>query len=402
MNANINEVSESADELSALVTESVASIDQILESIRAVEGNMTTLADAAKETQKSIARSASQARTVEAVSVKARDTMEGVARDASRGQEVVQRTTQGMDRIKSVFDNTAGSIQALGARSEQIGEIVTLIEEIAERTNLLALNAAIIAAKAGSRGKGFAVVADEIRELSSRTAGATRDIARLVDSVRTEVSAAVISATEGTEAVELGVELSRRAADALAKISVGAETGQTLTKEIATGTAEQLRLGESIASDMQKTESLVLDIFRAIETQSLESREIRSAVDTMMDKAIQVKKATVEQSTGGDQITRAVERVSTMIDEISRATSEQSRNSGLIIDAATSIRRLTEEVRRATSEQTEGSRQVVTAVEHIHHITSENVKKAGELKTSVSVLLKESDTLRDQIAIFQR
>jgi hypothetical protein len=121
----------------------------------------------------------------------------------------------------------------------------------------------------------------------------------------------------------------------------------------------------------------------------------------MMDKATHVKKATIEQRTGGEQITRAA-GASVMIDEISRATSEQSKNSGLIISAATSIRKLTEEVRRATSEQAEGSRQVVNAVEHIHTVTRQNAKRATELKTSVSVLLKQSDTLRDQIAIFHR
>ena len=402
MNANINEVSESADELSALVTESVSSIEQILESIGGVEANTRTLAEAARETRETIASSATQARTVEAVSVRTRDTMDAMARDAGLGQEAVQRTSEGMERIREVFDRTAHGIQALGARSEQIGAIVTLIEEIAERTNLLALNAAIIAAKAGARGKGFAVVADEIRELSSRTSLATRDISRLVDTVRSDVSEAVSSVAQGADAVLLGVELSRRAADALQQISAGAETARSLAKEIAGGTGQQLRLGEGISQAMQRTESLVHETFKAIEMQSMESREIRSAVENMMDKATHVKKATVEQRTGGEQITRAMERVSAMIDEISRATSEQSRNSGLIIESATSIRKLTEEVRRATSEQTEGSRQVVNAVEQIHSITRQNAQRALELKSSVSALLAESEILRGQIATFQR
>lgn len=402
MNANINEVSESADELSALVSESAASIESILESVGAVEANMRVLAAASKETQESIGLSSSQTRVVEAVATRTRDTMEGMTRDATAGQEAVQHTARGMERIQAVFDRTSRSIQALGARSEQIGQIVILIGGIAERTNLLALNAAIIAAKAGARGKGFAVVADEIRELSSRTAGATRDISRLVSAVRSDVGEAVKSSVEGIDAVVLGVELSRRAGDALAQISAGAEGARTLTQEIATGTVKQLELGENIARAMQRTEALVLEIFSAIETQSMESRGIRAAVDNMMDKATQVKKATVEQRTGGEQITRAVERVSTMIDEISRATSEQSKNSGLIIEAATSIRKLTEEVRRATSEQAEGSRQVVNAVEHIHTVTRMNAKRAAELRDSVASLLRQSQDLRSQIALFRR
>ena len=402
MNANINEVSESADELSALVGETAHSIEQILESIRAVEGNMKTLADAAKVTQDSIARSSAQARSVETVATRTRDTVEAVALDAARGRAAVEETAEGMERVQQVFDRTATSIQALGTRSEQIGQIVTLIEEIAERTNLLALNAAIIAAKAGARGRGFAVVAEEIRELSTRTSIATRDIAGLVRDVRDDVANAVASASEGTEAVLHGVDISRRAGEALIKIAAGAESAQALTREITAGSAEQLELGEGIAAAMQRTEALVLEIFNAIETQSAESNEIRTAVENMMEKSTQVKKATVEQRTGGEQITRAVERVSSMIDEISRATSEQSKNSELIIEAATAIRKLTEEVRRATSEQTEGSRQVVDSVEQIHVITREHADRATQLKDSVSVLVEESEALRAQIAIFQR
>ncbi|MFN7972222.1 MAG: methyl-accepting chemotaxis protein [Acidobacteriota bacterium] len=402
MNANITEVSESADELSGLVSEVASSIGQVLASLKTVEGNVRALAHAAKETQDTIAKSSAQSKSVEAASIRTRDAVEGVARDAGLGQEAVVRTVQGMDRIREVFDRTAASIRALGARSEQIGQIVTLIEEIAERTNLLALNAAIIAAKAGTRGKGFAVVADEIRELSTRTGNATRDIARLVSSVESDVKEAVRSVGEGADAVTLGVELSRRAGDALTQIAVGGDVARGMVKDIAVAASEQILLGDGIAKAMQRTEALVTEIFSSIETQSLESQEIRSAVENMRDKATHVKKATTEQKSGGEQIARAVERVSRMIQEISRATSEQTRNSGLIIDAATAIRGLTEEVRRATSEQAEGSRQVVTAVEQIHDITRSNTQKAGELRSAVEALLRESETLRSQIANFQR
>ena len=120
------------------------------------------------------------------------------------GQEAVDETAGGMNRIKSTVDSTAATVTELGAKSDQIGAIVETIDDIAEQTNLLALNAAIEAARAGEQGKGFAVVADEVRKLAERSSRATKEIAALIAEVQTETEAAVKAMAAGAGEVAVG------------------------------------------------------------------------------------------------------------------------------------------------------------------------------------------------------
>src|SRR6185369_8085820 len=112
--------------------------------------------------------------------------------NAHQGGMAVTETIAGMNRIRSNVQETAKKIKRLGESSQQIGEIVKLIDDIADQTNMLALNAAIQAAMAGEQGKGFSVVAEEVRRLAERSAGATREIASLVKSIQDDTAEAVV------------------------------------------------------------------------------------------------------------------------------------------------------------------------------------------------------------------
>ena len=191
---------------------------------------------------------------------------------AKDGGKVVEETIQGMVRISEVVKKSAETVQELGKSSNQIGEIVQVIDDIADQTNLLALNAAIEAARAGEQGRGFAVVADEVRKLAERTTKATKEIANMIKQIQKDTSEAVESMNRGTMEVERGKELANRAGKSLMEI-IGASTKvlddvtQVATaSEKQSSTAEQIsRSIESISNVTNETASGIQQVARAAE-----------------------------------------------------------------------------------------------------------------------------------------
>ncbi len=172
---------------------------------------------------------------------------------ATKGGDVVEETIAGMDRISKSVNESSTTIEALGKRSQEIGEIVEVINDIAGQTNLLALNAAIEAARAGEQGRGFAVVADEVRKLAERTTSATSEIGDMIKGIQDDTGKAVESMHAGTKEVDNGVELAHQAGEALTQIL---ESVQNVT--------EVIRL-----------------INDAIQTQSVASDEITVNIDSV-------------------------------------------------------------------------------------------------------------------------
>ncbi|BBA69565.1 methyl-accepting chemotaxis protein [Geobacter sulfurreducens] len=184
-----------------------------------------------------------------------------VARHASAsarsGAAVVQQTIGAMERITERVRDTARTVEALGARSDQIGEIVGTIQDIADQTNLLALNAAIEAARAGEQGRGFAVVADEVRALAERTTRATREIAEMIKSIQQETRGAVASMEEGVVEVTQGSADAARSGDALREIldQIEQVTGQVA--QIATAAEQQTATTSEITMNIQQITEVV-------------------------------------------------------------------------------------------------------------------------------------------------
>ncbi|MCE1190316.1 MAG: methyl-accepting chemotaxis protein [Ignavibacteria bacterium] len=186
----------------------------------------------------------------------AADLAKSAGNKAAEGGEVVNQTVDGINRIAQVVASSAETIYAMGKNSDKIGEIVAVIDEIADQTNLLALNAAIEAARAGEQGRGFAVVADEVRKLAERTAKATKEVDGMIRQIQKDTTNAVESIKAGTVEVEHGITLAKEAGAVLHEIVQSARSVTDIVTQIASSSEEQAKTSEEIAENIEAVNSV--------------------------------------------------------------------------------------------------------------------------------------------------
>jgi methyl-accepting chemotaxis protein len=178
---------------------------------------------------------------------------------AHGGGEVVGQTLEIMRVIASSVSGTATKIEELGKGSERIGKIIGVIDDIADQTNLLALNAAIEAARAGEQGRGFAVVADEVRKLAERTSTATKEITGMIEDIQRETARAVEAMKDGTKHVELGVQSTQQAGKALQEIIGASDKVGDMVTHIATAATEQASATEEVNRNVEQISAITAD-----------------------------------------------------------------------------------------------------------------------------------------------
>jgi len=181
---------------------------------------------------------------------------------ATAGSTIVNETIAGMDLISAQVGLTSKTIKALGVRSKQIGDIVGTIEDIADQTNLLALNAAIEAARAGEQGRGFAVVADEVRALADRTTRATRDISVMIKGIQQDTNEAIRAMGEGEHEVEKDVTCSHQSGKALEDILARINEVEVQIQQIATAAEEQTATTNAVTNNIQQITNAIISTSR--------------------------------------------------------------------------------------------------------------------------------------------
>ncbi len=225
------------------------------------------------------------------------------------GSRAVDETAGGMDRVKSSVDATAVKVTELGAKSDQIGAIVETIDDIAEQTNLLALNAAIEAARAGEQGRGFAVVADEVRKLAERSSRATKEIAALVAEVQQGTRAAVKAMQAGAGEVETGAELAAQAAGAFREIKDAAAARNLVLEDILAAVVEIRGLSLEVV--------LATDGIAEIAADTNESAaQMSAAAETVGQSVESIAAISQQNSASSEEVSAATEQMSAHAQEV--------------------------------------------------------------------------------------
>ncbi len=216
---------------------------------------------------------------------------------AKDGGQVVIDTIEKMKEIAEVVQQSATNIEKLGQSSTEIGAIISVIEEIADQTNLLALNAAIEAARAGEQGRGFAVVADEVRKLAERTTDATKQISNMINSIQKETESAVMVMKKGTDEVQTGITLADNAGDALNKVVQSSEDVLDMVNSIATSSEQQAATGEQLAKNVTNISEVAVNSAKNIEAIA-QSSETLAQMTENLQKVMKKFKIDRKMSTG--------------------------------------------------------------------------------------------------------
>ena len=321
--ATIQQVAKGTGQQSEAASETAASMEQMRRSIDGVARGAQEQAEAVSRAAEITSR---LSKSLDLLAQSAQNGADGGAATVSasqNGARVVENTVQAMNTIRSTVGQSAEKVREMGERSKQIGVIVETIDDIASQTNLLALNAAIEAARAGEHGKGFAVVADEVRKLAERSSAATKEITGLIKTIQSTVVEAVNAMDRGIVEIENGVQTANQAGSALQSIM---ETAAVVEK----GGSEAVMVAKQAQT---------------------ESSELVSAMDTVSAVVEENTAATEEMAAGSNEVSQAVENIASVseensasVEEVSASTEEMSAQVEEVTASAHSLAEMSTEL----------------------------------------------------------
>jgi len=342
LTSSIEKVAETTNVFSETAHETASSIEELVSTIKTIAESLETLAQSSEAIASSIEEVNATTKNIDARAHESVNLAEMVMSNASeKGMHAAQAALQGMANIKTGVVSLSDIINNLGKRTVDIGKILNVIDDVADQTNLLAINAAILASKAGEHGKGFAVVADEIKNLAERTSFSTNEIAELIRSVQEGTKTSIRMASEGIHTVDKGLTLVTDVNDALKDIVESSKASTEMARAIQRATEEEALAIKQITDSVEKMTEQTENISRAIQEQTKGSRFIIEATDRVKELSQQVKNATGDQKNRSRQIAGVIENVTTQAFHIAEAISRQKDHNAEMVKSMEKIRNTT-------------------------------------------------------------
>ena len=373
LGASVNEVVDNTELLFVSVDETVSSTKDMSSSIKEISENIENLSSAIMQVSSLMLDINARIKEVETNASEGNRFADEVIRDARAGMDSVESTIGGMIKIKDTTREGADSINNLRERILEIGHILDVIRDVAEETNILAINAAIIAAQSGEYGKSFTVVANEIKDLAERTTTSAKEVSEIIHAVEIESGRAGAAMERGVDSVEEGVRLAIEAGEGLKKIVASAKRSTTSVREIARASAEQATGSRHVVEATEKVAEMTKRIVNSVQEQARGAELINKASERMSEIAYKVKGSTRSQVEAKEQIMRTMDDVSRMVMHIDKAIGEQSRNIVSVLESMVSVK----------------------------NVSVENIEKAMETKKAAGDMVRQNNQLMEGVKRFK-
>jgi len=338
LTASIGEVTRNALQVGTFAKDTQMSMEHMVDGMSEMGAAGNKLIGATHDAELSMSNMHVRIGEVTMRAAESEQLAERAAGAARTGNQVVDEVVFAMNKIAEAFESAGVVIANLAKSSEQIGEILNVITQVADQTNLLSLNAAILSAQAGVHGRGFAVVADEIRKLSNRTSASVQEIEKLISRVRVEMKDAVQMMEAGKVRLAVGLTKSGKASEALTDILTTTSTAREKAAAIAEASREQIQAELEMQRATAAIQQRVDQITGIIKDQTQVSKEVYSKAEQTLGLLRNVERSMKEQTHGAKEVSTIVEHLSAIIQDIHRATSEQSVTSSQVVRSVHSLR----------------------------------------------------------------
>ncbi len=369
MSATTDAIAENINQYSTFVIETSSSIEQMARAISETAANIRGLSASTEQTVSSINQISDSQANVRDNAERSASASESVRTQAQQGLRSMAATLQAMYEIETSNVESFEAINRLSRYSARVGEFLSVIQEVVEQTNLLSLNASIIAAQAGERGRAFAVVAEEVRSLARRTSASTKEIEDLVRNIQQETAAVQRSVTQGKDKVKEGVKISSMANEALVVIEKSAEDAS--------------RMGARIASEITE--------------QAIDIRRITEEAEKNLERVQQITLNTAHQQEGTTLIVKNLEQMRELAQRINFSAQEQAKGNRLYLMSVMQDSERTQQLKEDASLQIEVARQAVAAVQRVETLIASNAVESRKIMDGITTLTRLIDEYRGEM-----
>ncbi|MBI5635089.1 MAG: HAMP domain-containing protein [Nitrospirae bacterium] len=374
MKATAEEMSAQTQRLFRSTEDSYSVVLEMSQTSKSISANSGQALSAVEDTSASVEEVGASVREVEEHAIDSSKIADRVKEITSGvGMMSVVNAVEGMESISDQVKKSAEIIQRLGARSVDIEKVLSVIRDVTEQTNLLSLNAAILAAQAGEYGKSFSVVADEIRALSERTASSTREIGGIVKTIQKDIKDAVYSVDNAKLKVDDGNTLVVKVGEALRDILNASIQSSEMTKAIERATGEQ----------------------------SLGLRQITSAVDDIKKVIVSVTKSTKEQENALSYLLEGVGDVKEVAELSKRSAGEQAEGTRIISRNIELANERINQINNNELHQKKVNTEIIAAMENISGIGVATMQDMEEVSNSLKTLFREIESLKQEMETFK-